>query len=142
MIPGSRVDTVVDTDKLGRLHELMAHGHSRYPVLAADTGDIVGVVHLADLLTTTERDTAPVTTIRPPPLVLSVLTQSAGRQRKSDGVTRVHDPKIIRRWAEANNVGQPARGRIPQRIIDQFESDEEAKRNKAPVPDLFSESTS
>jgi CBS domain containing-hemolysin-like protein len=36
----------------------MAHGHSRYPVLTEDTQDVVGVVHLADLLTTAEPDTA------------------------------------------------------------------------------------
>ena len=74
MIPRSRVDTVADTDTLGRLSELMADGHSRYPVLADGTGDVVGVVHLADLLATTEPDTAPVATIARPPLVVSHLT--------------------------------------------------------------------
>ena len=52
MIPRPRVDTVVDTDTLGHLRGLMAHGHSRYPVLADDTHDVVGVVHLVDLLVT------------------------------------------------------------------------------------------
>jgi CBS domain containing-hemolysin-like protein len=74
MIPRSRVDTVEDTDTLGHVRELMAHGHSRYPVLAAGTQDVVGVVHLADLLTAAEPDTAPVTTIARPPLVVSHLT--------------------------------------------------------------------
>ncbi|WP_369138678.1 hemolysin family protein [Modestobacter versicolor] len=74
MIPRSRVDTVTDTDTLGRVRELMATGHSRYPVLAADTQDVVGVVQLADLLSTTEPDTAPVTRIARPPLVVSHLT--------------------------------------------------------------------
>jgi hypothetical protein len=64
--------------------------------------------------------------------------KSDGRRRKSDGVTRLYDPKIIRRWAEANNVELPKRGRIPQRIIEQFEADEEAKRTKAPAQ-LFSD---
>jgi Lsr2 len=35
---------------------------------------------------------------------------------------------IIRRWAEANKVELPQRGRIPQRIIEQFEAYEEARR--------------
>ena len=74
MIPRSRVDTVADTATLGHVRELMAHGHSRYPVLATETGDVVGVVHLADLLTTTEPDTAPVTAVARPPLVVSALT--------------------------------------------------------------------
>src|SRR4051812_4632892 len=33
MIPRPRVGTVADTDTIGGLRELMAHGHSRYPVL-------------------------------------------------------------------------------------------------------------
>ena len=64
--------------------------------------------------------------------------KSNGRRRKSDVVTRLHDPKIIRRWAEANNVDLPQRGRIPQRIIEQFEAHEEAQRNRP--AQLFSES--
>jgi len=74
MIPRSRVDTVADTDTLGEVRERMAQGHSRYPVLTEDTQDVVGVVQLADLLSTTEPDTAPVTTIARPPLVVSHLT--------------------------------------------------------------------
>jgi CBS domain containing-hemolysin-like protein len=74
MIPRSRVDTVEDTDTLGHVRELMAQGHSRYPVLAAGTQDVVGVVQLADLLTATQPDTAPVTVIARPPLVVSHLS--------------------------------------------------------------------
>jgi CBS domain containing-hemolysin-like protein len=74
MIPRARVDVVEDTDALGQLRELMSRGHSRYPVLAEDTQDVVGVVHLADLLRTTEPDTTPVSAIARPPLVVSHLT--------------------------------------------------------------------
>jgi len=51
-----------------------------------------------------------------------------GRRRSGDGVTRLYYPKIIRRWAEANRVELPKRGRIPQRIIEQFEAHEETRR--------------
>ena len=74
MIPRARVDVVEDTDDLGHVRDLMAHGHSRYPVLAEDTQDVVGVVHLADLLGTTEPDITPVIAIARPPLVVSHLT--------------------------------------------------------------------
>jgi CBS domain containing-hemolysin-like protein len=74
MIPRPRVGTVEDTDTLGHLRALMASGHSRYPVLDAETGDVVGVVHLADLLTTPEPDTAPVTAIARECLVVSTFT--------------------------------------------------------------------
>lgn len=74
MIPRSRVDTVSDVDDLGLVRALMTVGHSRYPVMSADSGDVVGVVHLADLLATAEEDTASVMTIARPALVVSAVT--------------------------------------------------------------------
>jgi CBS domain containing-hemolysin-like protein len=74
MIPRPRVGTVAPTDTIGHLRELMAQGHSRYPVLDPDTGDVLAVVHLADLLTSTETDDAPVTAIARPCLVVSTFT--------------------------------------------------------------------
>jgi CBS domain containing-hemolysin-like protein len=74
MIPRPRVGTVEDTDTLGHLRELMSQGHSRYPVLDPGTGDVVGVVHLADLLTTPRPDTAPVSAIARESLVVSTFT--------------------------------------------------------------------
>ena len=61
-----------------------------------------------------------------------------GRRRKTDGPTAC----MTRR----SSAGGPrpttlptSTWTIPQRIIEQFEADEEAKRNKAPAPDqLFS----
>jgi len=88
MIPRSRVDTVADTDTIGDVRERMAHGHSRYPVLTEDTQDVVGVVHLADVLATTEPDTAPVTAIARPSLVVSHLTPL---------------PDVLRRLMESDN---------------------------------------
>ncbi|TFV63310.1 UNVERIFIED_ORG: HlyC/CorC family transporter [Bacillus sp. AZ43] len=75
MIPRPRVDTVSDTETLGRLRERMASGHSRYPVLESGTGDVVGVVHLADVLTTIAPDTAPVTAIARECLVFPTFTR-------------------------------------------------------------------
>src|SRR3712207_4898284 len=74
MIPRPRVGTVSDAETLGRLRELMSSGHSRYPVLDAETGDVVGLVQLADVLTTTAPDTAPVTAIARECLVVSTFT--------------------------------------------------------------------
>ncbi|MGY5883789.1 hemolysin family protein [Modestobacter lacusdianchii] len=73
MVPRSRVATVPETTTLGDLRRLMAQGHSRYPVLAAGSEDVVGVVQLADLLRTREPDTALVAAIARPPLVVSSL---------------------------------------------------------------------
>src|SRR3954471_7376367 len=70
MIPRPRGDTVAGTETIGRLRELMASGHSRYPVLDAGTGDVTGVVHLADLLTTAEPASARVSTIARQSLVV------------------------------------------------------------------------
>lgn len=74
MIPRPRVGTVAAGDTLAQLRELMASGHSRYPVLDTETGDVAGVVHLADLLTTSEPDDAPVTVIARECLVVSTFT--------------------------------------------------------------------
>jgi CBS domain containing-hemolysin-like protein len=74
MVPRPRVGTVADTDTLEHLRELMAHGHSRYPVLEGGSGDVVGVVHLADLLTTSAADSAPVTAIARECLAVSAYT--------------------------------------------------------------------
>lgn len=50
MIPRSRVDAIsADTTITGVL-ERMATGHTRYPVTASDTDDVLGVIHLHDLL--------------------------------------------------------------------------------------------
>ncbi len=74
MIPRPRVGTVSGTDTLGRLRELMVSGHSRYPVLDAGTGDVLGAVHLADLIGTPLPDTAPVSALARECPVVSTFT--------------------------------------------------------------------
>jgi magnesium and cobalt exporter, CNNM family len=49
MIPRSRVDVVAASERVHRVRDLMGSQHSRYPVLD-DAGEIVGVVHLQDVL--------------------------------------------------------------------------------------------
>lgn len=49
MVPRSRVDVVNATDTVADVLARMADGHTRYPVLTSDE-EIVGVVHLHDLL--------------------------------------------------------------------------------------------
>ncbi|GGM16834.1 hemolysin family protein [Promicromonospora citrea] len=49
MIPRARVGVVHADDPLAQVRERMAGGHSRYPVVD-DDGEVVGVVHLTDLL--------------------------------------------------------------------------------------------
>ena len=50
MIPRARVDFVNQGDAADAVIAKMARGHTRYPVLGASTDDLVGVVHLRDLL--------------------------------------------------------------------------------------------
>jgi CBS domain containing-hemolysin-like protein len=49
LVPRARVDTVSEDTTLGEVLRTMEGGHSRYPVLD-DQGDVVGVVHLIDVL--------------------------------------------------------------------------------------------
>lgn len=53
MIPRSRVDVVRAGATVGEVREQMASGHSRYPVLSADD-EVLGVVHLQDVLVATD----------------------------------------------------------------------------------------
>lgn len=86
MVPRPRVSTVRDTDTLAALRAEMARGHSRYPVLSAD-GDVVGVVHLADLLATDLPEDAPVGALARPPLVVSHLTALPDLARRLGATT-------------------------------------------------------
>jgi CBS domain containing-hemolysin-like protein len=70
MVPRSRVDVVRADDTVGHVRVLMASGHSRYPVLAGEDDDVVGVVHLQDVLVRRLDDGAPVSALQRPPLVL------------------------------------------------------------------------
>lgn len=51
MIPRTRVAAVRAGDTIEHVRALMGTGHSRYPVLGERTDEIVGVVHLHDVLT-------------------------------------------------------------------------------------------
>ena len=53
MIPRSRVDAFAGDTPAAVVLSRMATGHTRYPVSGADADDIVGVIHLYDLLGTT-----------------------------------------------------------------------------------------
>jgi CBS domain containing-hemolysin-like protein len=50
MIPRSRVDAVPADEPVPAVLQRMASGHTRYPVTAVDRDDVVGVIHLHDLL--------------------------------------------------------------------------------------------
>ncbi len=62
MIPRSRVDVVRDDETLEEVWQQMSTGHSRYPVLDAND-QVVGVVHLQDLLAAPTRDGVSVTSL-------------------------------------------------------------------------------
>lgn len=69
MIPRSRVATVRAESTLAEVRALMTVEHSRYPVLSVDE-DIVGVVHLRDVLSTPLPSHTPVTELVREALVL------------------------------------------------------------------------
>lgn len=50
MIPRSRVDVVEATESADAVLATMASGHTRYPVVGDDVDDLLGVIHLLDLL--------------------------------------------------------------------------------------------
>lgn len=72
MISRSRVAVVEADTTLGNLRALMAHEHSRYPVVD-DEDEPIGVVQLVDLLRTDLPDDVPVTRIMRAPLFVPAL---------------------------------------------------------------------
>lgn len=72
MVPRSRVDAVRPDTTLAELRELMAGGHTRYPVIN-DADDAVGVVDLVDVLRTTLPASALAERLMRPPLLLPTL---------------------------------------------------------------------
>jgi CBS domain containing-hemolysin-like protein len=62
MIARPRVDVVRTDETLDQIWQDMSAGHSRYPVLD-DEDEVVGVVHLQDVLAAPEREGVPVTTL-------------------------------------------------------------------------------
>lgn len=50
MIPRSRVDAIPADESVAAVLARMAGGHTRYPVTGSDADDVVGVIHLHDLL--------------------------------------------------------------------------------------------
>ncbi len=71
MVPRTQVDTLSDTDTVAELRHRMANdGHSRYPVLAAETDEVIGVVHLTDLLQRDYPGDMPVGALTRPALLL------------------------------------------------------------------------
>jgi CBS domain containing-hemolysin-like protein len=74
MIPRARVDVVRVSDTMGDVRARMRAGHSRYPVLD-DADDVVGVVHLTDVLAHGPDGATPVSAVmRPPVLVPTSMT--------------------------------------------------------------------
>ncbi|MFB9801656.1 hemolysin family protein [Streptomonospora salina] len=89
MIPRPQVSTVESGDPVSRVVDLMASGHSRFPVLGDGVDDIVGVVCLRDILHLGDRALAEVRVCdvaRLPVLVPGSLPLPAvlGRLRGSD----------------------------------------------------------
>lgn len=74
MVPRARVAVVSGDDTLGEVREMMHSGHSRYPVLDEETDEILGVVHLGDVLQVEMPSETPITEILRPALVVSNLT--------------------------------------------------------------------
>ena len=71
MVSRTKADTVSVNETIADVRKLMSQGHSRYPVLAANGEDVLGVVHLLDLLTHDHNENASVRTIMRPALMVS-----------------------------------------------------------------------
>ncbi|MBU8824959.1 hemolysin family protein [Mycolicibacterium goodii] len=73
MIPRSRVDVVHADEPAPAVLNRMAAGHTRYPVVGATPDDLVGVVHLHDLLAPDASTQTAATACRPAVIVPTTL---------------------------------------------------------------------
>lgn len=69
MIPRARVDVVRQEETIGSIRSRMSVGHSRYPALDEDD-QVVGVVHLYDVLSGTHDADAAVSTLMRPAILV------------------------------------------------------------------------
>lgn len=72
MVPRIRVDVVAGDEPVEQVWTRMATGHTRYPVVGAD-GDVLGVIHLPDLLDGTDVSGTAATRCRPAVVVPETL---------------------------------------------------------------------
>ena len=84
MIPRSRVDVVRSRATVGEVRELMSRGHSRYPVLT-ETDEVVGVVHLQDVLAATDPGAPAELLMRAPTLVPTTMALPDALRRLAAG---------------------------------------------------------
>lgn len=73
MIPRSRVDVVAATDTVSSVLERMALRHTRYPVTGPERDDVIGVIHLHDLLGPVSGDDSAAMHCRPAVIVPETL---------------------------------------------------------------------
>lgn len=73
MVPRTKADTISINQTIADVRQLMSQGHSRYPVLAANGEDVLGVVHLLDLLTHDHNENESVRTLMRPALLVSTV---------------------------------------------------------------------
>lgn len=83
MIPRAQVDSLRTETTVAEVREQMRTGHTRYPVIG-DEDDVVGVVHLVDVLAHRGADDAPCSDIMREPLVVPELMSLPDALRELD----------------------------------------------------------
>ena len=97
MVPRPRVDAVDPRHTVDDVRDLMAAGHSRYPVLGEDGNSVLGVVELYDVLATSGLGGRSVTELMQEPVVVPTtmalphaVRELVGRQRELACVVDEH----------------------------------------------------
>ncbi len=77
MIPRARVDVVRADEPVHAVLDKMATGHTRYPVVGGSADDLIGVVHLHDLLGAADPDATAASLSRPAVILPTTLALPA-----------------------------------------------------------------
>jgi CBS domain containing-hemolysin-like protein len=73
MIPRSMADVLAADEPIGEALDRMAHGHTRYPVVAGTPEEVVGVLHLGDVLDQFDRSATVRSACRPAMVIPTTL---------------------------------------------------------------------
>ena len=114
MVPRGRVDTVPPDITVAQLRQLMAHAHTRYPVIDAE-GQPVGVVQLGDILALPADSGSPVAQIMRRPVIVPTLMPLPAAVAELAGV-HVSEHRSLRA-AIGGTVGTKPCDLVPRPVV-------------------------
>lgn len=132
MTPRSMIDTVKEADIIGPLllDELHRTGHSRFPVVGQDIDHVVGVLHLRDIISRTDKKAPTVATMMKTPVYYIKDTQTLGHALAAFLRVKHHLFVVVNEYRETVGVitlEDVIEAMIGRKIVDEFDAHEDLR---------------